>query len=80
MKIDNNTIAIVGIIIVAITAIISAIIVNVNEIATGLVTLGSTGIGGVIGYLAKSQKNNTIADAIDRYNETTDNNEDSEKE
>jgi len=55
MKIDNNTVAILGIIIVATIAVLSAIRVPNNEIATGLVALGSTAIGGVIGYLAKSQ-------------------------
>jgi len=51
MKINNNTIAIIGIIIVVIIAIIASILSINNEIAIGLVTLGSTSIGGVIGYL-----------------------------
>jgi hypothetical protein len=46
MKVDNNTIAIFGIIIVALVAIIDAIIAPANEIATGLIALGSTAIGG----------------------------------
>ena len=53
MKINNNTIAIIGIIIVVIVAIIASILSINNEIAIGLV-LGSTSIGGVVGYLAKS--------------------------
>lgn len=52
-KIDNNTIAIVGVIGVAIVAIVSAIVVAETEIGTGLVALAGTGLGGVIGYLAK---------------------------
>lgn len=55
MRIDNNTVAIIGIMIVSIIAIITSIRVADNEIATGLIALSSTAIGGVIGYLAKSQ-------------------------
>ncbi|MCL2115002.1 MAG: hypothetical protein FWH29_02140 [Methanobrevibacter sp.] len=67
MKIDNNTLAIIGIIIVVIIAIIAATKTHNNEIATGLLTLGSTAIGGVIGYLAKSQtfENGLIGEKID---------------
>jgi len=66
MKIDNNTIAITGIIIVALVSITTAINAPANEIATGLVALGSTAIGGIIGYLAKStiQKKDPVSQAI----------------
>ena len=69
MQYNNNTLAIIGIIIVAITAITAATFNIEKEIGIGLIAIASTSIGGVVGYLAKTpQQNNenkTIQDILE---------------